>query len=395
MGRGVIGLSCAIRLKQLFGKRVRVTVGGAAGRESTQSWKAAAFWYPFKAVGYRPEWATMSYFAFSQLDSEREPRFRASGVFRRNLIEYFEYGHAHLLNTLWWLESRGNFSEFIERRDSTVFCRGAEIPIEAKVNFETFVADMPTYLVWLEDVCRRLKVDFTDKLAHTCNTSGQLREFIQNAANPQASDRIDAFVLAAGIFSHKLTHDATEESAISPCGRPENSPVRGNLVFVKPKQDIREVHLFQHGLAWHDQEPRYVVPREDYVVLGGTYETRSPRVKITSNKVAEPDPIACNKILEDCKELVPQLRECEVIRYGYSAGFRPNRLRGPRVEVLPADVDFFGKGVTIAYCYGHGGSGVTFSWGCANEVALSLGERLHKSRPMFEATRDFKFGLFE
>ena len=54
------------------------------------------------------------------------------------------------------------------------------------------------------------------------------------------------------------------------------------------------------------------------------------------------------------------------------AGLRPFRKLSVRVEQDP--------GTSIFHNYGHGGAGVTFSWGCATEVAelvnqhLSLGD---------------------
>ena len=45
---------------------------------------------------------------------------------------------------------------------------------------------------------------------------------------------------------------------------------------------------------------------------------------------------------------------------------RPFRAQGPRIETEQR----FGK--TIVHHYGHGGSGVTLAWGCAEEVVALL-----------------------
>ena len=45
---------------------------------------------------------------------------------------------------------------------------------------------------------------------------------------------------------------------------------------------------------------------------------------------------------------------------------RPFRAQGPRIEAERMDDH------TIVHCYGHGGAGVTLSWGCADEVAALL-----------------------
>ena len=44
-------------------------------------------------------------------------------------------------------------------------------------------------------------------------------------------------------------------------------------------------------------------------------------------------------------------------------GLRPGR-REVRVETIPD-----AQGRPVIHCYGHGGSGVTLSWGCAEAVA--------------------------
>ena len=53
--------------------------------------------------------------------------------------------------------------------------------------------------------------------------------------------------------------------------------------------------------------------------------------------------------------MVPELAEAEVL--GHAVGLRPVRsaIRLERVE-------------DVVHCYGHGGSGVTVSWGCADDV---------------------------
>ena len=43
-------------------------------------------------------------------------------------------------------------------------------------------------------------------------------------------------------------------------------------------------------------------------------------------------------------------------------GLRPAR---PQVRLEAEDVG----GSRVVHCYGHGGAGVTLSWGCADEVA--------------------------
>ena len=55
---------------------------------------------------------------------------------------------------------------------------------------------------------------------------------------------------------------------------------------------------------------------------------------------------------------------------GYAAGLRPFRRGSPRLEIEQRD------GKIIGHNYGHGGSGITMSWGSAGEIVAMLGPHL-------------------
>jgi D-amino-acid oxidase len=63
---------------------------------------------------------------------------------------------------------------------------------------------------------------------------------------------------------------------------------------------------------------------------------------------------------------VPELAGARVL--GERVGLRPARRGGPRVEAedLPG-------GGRVVHAYGHGGAGMTLSWGCADEVTTLAG----------------------
>ena len=62
--------------------------------------------------------------------------------------------------------------------------------------------------------------------------------------------------------------------------------------------------------------------------------------------------------------LVPELATARVLRH--RVGLRPARPRCAWSEERCGDA-------RVVHCYGHGGAGVTLSWGCADEVAGSVG----------------------
>lgn len=111
------------------------------------------------------------------------------------------------------------------------------------------------------------------------------------------------------------------------------------------------VHVAQFGLdRWllDADGPTYVVPRGDHVVVGGT--------DAEGDWNRTPDPATATAILARAERLVPELAGARVLRH--RVGLRPVR---PAVRLERTG--------DVVHCYGHGGAGVTLSWGCAAEVA--------------------------
>lgn len=184
--------------------------------------------------------------------------------------------------------------------------------------FATPVVEMPVYLGWL-----RARVD---ELGGTL-TRLNLRELPEPSATGA-----DLVVNAAGLGARLL---ASDQSVV---------PVRGQVVYVE-----------QVGLKrwWLDSAgPTYVVPRSRDIVVGGT-DIEGEWSRTPSAEVAE-------SILTRARLLVPELDGARVLRH--KVGLRPVR---PAVR-LEREGD-------VIHCYGHGGAGVTLSWGCADEVVALAG----------------------
>jgi D-amino-acid oxidase len=128
---------------------------------------------------------------------------------------------------------------------------------------------------------------------------------------------------------------------------PTVTPVRGQVLTVEP------CGLTEWLLA--DRSPvdlTYVVPRPNDVVVGGTCQPGDWNLTV--------DPPTTAAILDRVAELVPQLRNAKIIRQ--RVGLRPARPT-VRCELVRTST-----GEPVIHCYGHGGSGITVSWGCADEV---------------------------
>lgn len=182
----------------------------------------------------------------------------------------------------------------------------------------TFVApvvDMAAYLPWL-----------VERLLAAGGTLTRL-------ALPTLPTGADVVVNAAGLGARALVDDEAM------------SPVRGQVVLLE-QVGLDRWWLDGAGLT-------YVVPRLERVVVGGSDEEGSWD--------RHPDPELAAAMLARATALVPELEGARVV--GHRVGLRPARpavrlQRQARPGASP-----------VVHCYGHGGAGLTLSWGCAREVA--------------------------
>lgn len=109
-----------------------------------------------------------------------------------------------------------------------------------------------------------------------------------------------------------------------------------------------------------ESQPTYFIPTAAGLVLGGSAER--------GNWSTDFDPDLVDDIIHRCAAHEPKLEAARIrarIRM-VKSGLRPGRdeIRLEREE-LPS-------GKTVVHNYGHGGSGYTLCWGCANEVVRQI-----------------------
>ena len=229
------------------------------------------------------------------------------------MVQTFEYFRSKQENPS-WMSTVDKFERITEDLPSDyVEC----------FSFMTQVIEMPIYLNWLME---RFK-DLGGKLG---------KQIVRRFSD--ISDEFSVIINCTGLSSGELCNDS------------EVYPVRGQIIRIKPL--INKMHLDQ-------QVPTlaYIVPRSNDMILGGVAQE--------GNWNLEPTEEDRNFILKKCSKIIPGLENAEIIED--IVGLRPGR-----TEVRLEKEIIAGK--IIIHNYGHGGSGVTLSWGCAEEVVEIVNE---------------------
>ena len=134
---------------------------------------------------------------------------------------------------------------------------------------------------------------------------------------------------------------------------PSVYPVRGQVVVVE-NPGIDEFYI-DHTM--HGSDYIYIFPHNEVVVLGGTAEEGAWDLS--------PRPDIAERIVADCTGVDPRLRGARVV--DQRVGLRPCR------DEVRLEAERLDDGRTLWHNYGHGGAGVTLSWGCAADVAQLVG----------------------
>ena len=280
--------------------------------ERTTSNVAGAIWYPYKAG---PEAQVAPWALASYAVFRGLAADPASGVQMRRGLELF----AGDVEPPAW---RGELDAFRPARPG-------ELPPGYRGGYasEVPVIEMPIYLPWLAARVRAL--------------GGAIERRTAASLDEPLAAGAAAVVHCTGLAARELAGDASLFA------------IRGQLVRVAA--DAVTSFLFDEH---HPSGVAYVVPRSRDCILGGTAEERVESL--------EPDPAVTAAIVARCTALDPRLAGARVL--GTAVGLRPGRPT-VRLELERR------PGGPVVHNYGHGGAGVTLSWGSATEVVRLLGKR--------------------
>jgi len=164
-------------------------------------------------------------------------------------------------------------------------------------------------------------------------TGGLINAKVRFEKLEDVEPQFDLLINCAGIGARELVRDLDLE------------PHRGQVAIV-PKIDKMKC-----AIVCDDDPLMYAIPRTNDCVFGGTNE-------VSDN--LEADPVTTKAIVSECAQVL-KMGSPRVLRE--RVGLRPFRKSGVRLER-----EKLGDGRNVIHNYGHGGSGFTLSWGCAQNV---------------------------
>ncbi len=162
---------------------------------------------------------------------------------------------------------------------------------------------------------------------------GEIRSNRYFAQLEEVDSEFDLVINCTGIGARVLVPDSDLE------------PHRGQIALV-PKIDLPS------AVVCNDAPLMYAIPRTTDCVFGGTNQLSDD---------CTVDPSATENIVAECSRVL-RIKKPQVL--GERVGLRPFRHSGVRVERAQLR-----DGRPLIHNYGHGGSGFTLSWGCAETVA--------------------------
>lgn len=307
VGGGVSGLTCGV----LFAERgFSVTILADQVGTETTSGAAGALWFPYDAEPAAKviPWALATYKVLLGLC--QEPR---SGVSMIELRQYCRTGKMEIPD--WASVLSGE--------------NASPTRTETSLNISGLFADGFSLRVPLIDT-----TIYLDYLAHRFQEAGgEIKTNVHLEKFEDVGARFDLMINCAGIGARELACDADLE------------PHRGQVAIVPKPGDLN------CAIVCDDDPLMYVIPRTNDCVFGGTND-------VSDN--LQPDSKTREAIVTECTHVLG-IEKPKVLRE--RVGLRPFRKSGVRLgnEKLR-------DGRTVIHNYGHGGSGFTLSWGCAEDV---------------------------
>ncbi|OCB39227.1 amino acid oxidase [Mycobacterium malmoense] len=353
VGAGVSGWTTALVLAR---RGWRVVVAADRFGVDTVSTVAGALWewppsvcgrhHDQSVLGRSAEWAQYSYIRFARLAAD--PR---TGVSLRPAVFYFtrpvEEDPAELAKMT---EVERFVPGFV--RDPELIAAHGVSPDAGVVDAYSYLAptiDTDWYLAWLARQAEAAGITVVRRTVR-----GTLAEQEDELL---AEFGVELLVNCSGLGARELADDPTVV------------PHRGALLRAvndgSHMARVTAAHAVANDAGTDNQDMVFIVPRgANRLLLGGLVEPGEYGSALSLDGYAP-----LREMLDRCRRFLPSLRDARLDAVDpVRVGLRPFREGGVRLQLEP--------GSRIVHNYGHGGAGVTLSWGCADEVA-QLADALH------------------
>jgi D-amino-acid oxidase len=373
IGGGIIGLTTALNLLENKYKVIVISEKYALGYLDIVSQVAGALWEIPPAVcgshnddendniEYLTKLAINSYKKFKEIYNRYG--YESTGIREHNAYYFFK-DKIKIDKTDKEYVKRKNIKEFINKysdmRDfekdfdevkKDLHLNKIEIKDEYKdgYRYKSFVIDTNKYLNWLME---KIKNEGGILL------NGKIENFDKDTFEKLKNKYNSDIIINCTGFASKEIDDKLEIK-----DKYKMKALRGFLIHIENNINLVDCLLVSkkddkhEGSNYEKYGFTFIIPKNENTIVLGGYAEFKESIDLNDNNN--------NKIVQDmkksCLEFLPLLN----IRYkqkGIYAGIRPYRYK-PRIEIERINEELY-----LIHNYGHGGSGYTLSWGCANEV---------------------------
>jgi D-amino-acid oxidase len=329
LGSGISGLSCGVRLLEAGFTNVRIVA--KAFPPNTTSDVAGGLWFPYKAEPKEriTAWSRTTFAEMLRLQSVPEAGITMTRFFQ--LCDYAPEGEA------WWSSSVDVYRKLTMDKIAEEFPTAKANGIRGGFYAEVPIAEPQKHLPFLME------------------RFGSLGGIAEQGEVHDLSDIGDI----AGADAETIVVNCTGLDAKALVGDEHVFPIRGQIVRVKNNGIARSITLETQN---HDtsEHATYTIARSEDVILGG--------IAMMNDWTTSIDSSLADGILARCAVFEPRLADAEILQH--KVGLRPGRTTVRlEAEHIPSRD---GSVRTIIHNYGHGGSGYTVNWGCADDVVALI-----------------------
>jgi D-amino-acid oxidase len=320
VGAGVSGLTCGVVLAE---SRYRTTIFAREIGNRTTSGAAAALWFPYDVEPAEKivPWALETYRTLIDLASGPD-----TGVSMLELRQFSRNGEIQIPDWTIPLGARKLSAVAMALRRSVDGLRGRNLDTATRLqSFQSgFSLNVPLTdtTIYLDYLISRFQ-----------KAGGTITENMCFEKLEDVDPKFELVINCAGIGARDLVADA------------DLKPHRGQVAVVP------RIEALPYAVVCDDEPLMYAIPRTRDCVLGGTNDL--------SGDLAA-DSATTARIVTECSRLL-NIERPNVL--AERVGLRPYRKSGVRLERANLT-----DGRTVIHNYGHGGSGFTLSWGCAQNL---------------------------